>query len=386
MSVTVVGVDGGLLPPGAAEALDAAELVLGAPTQLAAVRPSGPVREVRRLADTLAVLADAPGRTVLLASGDPGFFGIVRALRSRGIRPVVLPAASSVQRAFAAIGRPWDDVAVVSAHGRDLRPALNVCRARPAVAVLTAPGAGPGEIAEGLRGWQRTLLVAENLGGPSERVAELGPGPWREPNLLLCLADPEAVAPRGWIAGDPPAPQGWALPEDAFVHRDSMITKAEVRALALARLGPGLGRLVWDVGAGSGAVAVECARLGAAAVAVERDPQQCARIVGNAGTHGVDVRVVQRSAPEALTDLPEPDAVFVGGGGVDVVRTCAAVASRVVVALAALDRVAPCRAVLTEAGHTVAGLQVAASRLTDLPDGGVRLAATNPVLLLWGQR
>ncbi|MGH3605688.1 MAG: precorrin-6Y C5,15-methyltransferase (decarboxylating) subunit CbiT, partial [Pseudonocardiaceae bacterium] len=171
-----------------------------------------------------------------------------------------------------------------------------------------------------------------------------------------------------------------------FSHRDGMITKSEVRALALARLAPGPGRLVWDLGAGSGSVGVECARLGAAVVAVERDPAQCARLMANASAHQVDVRRIEGQAPAVLAGLPEPDAVFVGGGGPDVVRAAAKASPRVVVALAALDRLAPCRTALRQAGHEVDGVQLAASRFAELPDGSVRLAATNPVLLLWGRR
>jgi precorrin-6Y C5,15-methyltransferase (decarboxylating) CbiT subunit len=103
-----------------------------------------------------------------------------------------------------------------------------------------------------------------------------------------------------------------------------MVTKAEVRALALARLGPRPGVLVWDVGAGSGSVAVECARLGAAVIAVDRDPAQCARVATNADRHQVGIRVVSGAAPQVLDGLPDPDAVFVGGGGTDVVRAVAA--------------------------------------------------------------
>ncbi|MGH3809847.1 MAG: precorrin-6y C5,15-methyltransferase (decarboxylating) subunit CbiE, partial [Pseudonocardiaceae bacterium] len=322
MTVTVVGLDGATLAPGAAEALANAQVLVGAPHQLAAVAvPAGAVvlgpAELDGLPDTSA--------TVVLASGDPGFFGIVRALRKRGLRPVVLPARPSVARAFALLGRSWDDVAVVSAHGRSLRPALNICRAHPAVAVLTAPGAGAVEVLAGLAGWRRSVLVAEDLGGPRERVRRFEGGLVRDPHVVLCLADDDAVPARGWIAGGEPVPPavGWALAETQFSHRDGMITKSEVRALALARLAPGPGRLVWDLGAGSGSVGVECARLGAAVVAVERDPAQCARLVANAHAHQVDVRVVEGEALAVLGGLPEPDAVFVGGGGPEVVRAAA---------------------------------------------------------------
>jgi precorrin-6Y C5,15-methyltransferase (decarboxylating) len=166
-----------------------------------------------------------------------------------------------------------------------------------------------------------------------------------------------------------------------------MVTKAEVRALALAPHAPRPGALVWDVGAGSGSVAVECARLGAAALAVERRSDDAARVAANAVAHDVDVRVVVGEAPGALAGLPRPDSVFVGGGGPDVVAAATAVgAARVVVALAAVDRVAPGVARLTGAGYAVDGVQLAASRLAPLPGGALRLAAINPVTVLWGVR
>lgn len=392
--ITVIGVDGDALPPGAVEALRRARCVHGSRRHLTTVPISRTAaRRELTTVDRRALRAiDERSETVLLASGDPGFFGVVRLLRELGVVPVVLPARSSVALAFARIGRSWDDATVVSAHGRDLRPALNVCRARPAAAVLTAPGAGPAEIGAGLAGWSRTLVVAERLGCPDERVAtvdaaEAAELEWDPLNVVLCLRHLHAVPGRGWYAGGEPVPPagGWALPEEAFEHRAGMVTKAEVRALALARLAPRPGTLVWDVGAGSGSVAVECARLGAAALAVERRHDDVARIAANARAHGVDVRVVPGEAPAALAGLPEPDAVFVGGGGPEVVAAVAAAGpARVVVALVAVDRIGPTRDALAGAGYAVDGVQLAASRLAPLPGGAVRLAATNPVTILWG--
>jgi precorrin-6Y C5,15-methyltransferase (decarboxylating) len=394
VTLTVVGVDGGSLPPGAASAIAAAELVVGAARHLSAVAVPASAERVELGPVEPAMAALAGRRAVVLASGDPGFFGIVRLLRERGHEPVVLPARSSVQLLFARLGRSWDDVAVVSAHGRALRPAVNVCRARPAVAVLTAPGAGPAEIGAALDGWPRTLVVAEDLGGPRERLttlpaAEAATRDWDPLTVVLTLRDPDAVPARGWMAGGEPVPPlgGWALPEAAFVHRAGMVTKAEVRALALARLAPRPGELVWDLGAGSGSVAVECGRLGAAALAVEVRADDAARVIANAAAHGVEVRVVEGVAPAVLAGLPQPDAAFVGGGGPEVVAAAAAAGpARVVVALAALDRIAPSRALLQDAGYSVEGVQLAASRLAELPDGAVRLTATNPVTILWGTR
>ncbi|MBC7374578.1 MAG: precorrin-6Y C5,15-methyltransferase (decarboxylating) subunit CbiT, partial [Frankiales bacterium] len=240
-----------------------------------------------------------------------------------------------------------------------------------------------------LTGTGRRLFVAERLGLPGERTTwttpEQAAGPWDELNVVLVVDERRAVAPdKGWLAGRT-QPESWALPDGAFSYRDAMITKAEVRAVALARLGPRLGDLMWDIGAGSGSVGIECARLGAAVIAVEQG--DTSDIAVNATAFGVDVQIVQGTAPAALQALPDPDLVFVGGGGADVaqiVRDCIARGPRtVVVALAVLDRLADVRAAL--APYPVDGVLLQASRLRDLA-GASALAATNPVLLVWGNR
>jgi precorrin-6B C5,15-methyltransferase / cobalt-precorrin-6B C5,C15-methyltransferase len=169
------------------------------------------------------------------------------------------------------------------------------------------------------------------------------------------------------------------------VHRDGMVTKAEVRALVLARLAPRLGQVVWDVGAGSGSVAVECARFGADVVAVERDPEQCARIRANAAAHGVAVDVVEGSAPGALHGARAPDAVLLGGGGPAVLDALlrAHRPARVVVALATVERVGPVLERLQRHGYATDGTMVQASRLREYA-AGHHLVAANPVLVLWG--
>jgi precorrin-6B C5,15-methyltransferase / cobalt-precorrin-6B C5,C15-methyltransferase len=445
--ITVIGVDGSPLSSQAASALAAASLVVGGRRQLAAVAvttvagaegargrasqaiPAGARQvELGELAPALDALAAHDGDAVVLASGDPGFFGIVRALRSRGLAVSVIPAVSSVALAFARAGLPWDDAVVVSAHGRDPRPALNVCRAHPKVAVLTGPGAGPAEIGAALDGWPRRLIVSEHLGSEAERVTECLPAaaatrPWQDPNVVLVLADVPAGVPTsapapvimvnwwfqqplghdhersgsaGVASGEPEAALnwvwppvaapagGWALAEDAFDSRDAVITKAEVRALALARLAPAPGTLIWDVGAGTGSVAVECARFGAAVIAIERSEERCKLIRQNAERHGVDVRVVHGDVPAALKDLPAPDAVFVGGGGPGAVTAAARTRpARIVTALAAIERAGQAHAALSAAGYSVAGALVQAARLASLPGDTHRLAGTNPVFLLW---
>lgn len=347
----------------------------------------------------------AHGGGVVLASGDPGLFGVLRALRERvgaDRRVDVEPAVSSVAAVCAAAGTTWDDAVVVSAHGRDPRTAIAVCRRHPKVVVLTAPGFGPAEIMEGLGAVRRLLYVAEGLGGAGsgrqtqfDTARGLRGATFTDPNVVL-VTDPDVAASgKPVIGGGRSAPDSWGLDEDQFDHRDGMVTKAEVRALAVAWLGPRVGDLVWDVGAGSGSVAVECSRLGAAAIAVERDAEQCARITTNAARHGAPVEVVRGVAPRALTTLPDPDAVFVGGGGTAlpaVIRACGARGPRaVVVALAAVQRVAPVTQALEAAGLTAQGTLLSAARLAPLgaprgSGGSMRLAAANPVFLLRGTR
>ncbi|MFB6554227.1 precorrin-6y C5,15-methyltransferase (decarboxylating) subunit CbiE [Streptomyces sp. NPDC056405] len=400
--ITVVGMGAGTPPP--EDVAADAELVVGGRRHLDAVRlPEGAERVVlgalAPALDTVAEYVAKGRRVVVLASGDPGFFGIVRALAERfgPERLDVRPGVSSVAAAFARVGLPWDDAVVASAHGRELRTAVNVCRAHPKVAVLTGPGAGPAELGAALRADPRVLVVASALGSAEERVERVTPAEaaardWGAAvSVVLCLDEARALGPVRSVAGPRwPGPGGWALDETEFAHRDSMITKFEVRALALARLGPRPGDLVWDVGAGSGSVAVECARLGAAVTAVEKTPDGVERVRANAAAHGVDVRVVHGAAPTVLSDLDDPDAVFVGGGGRElpsIVAACARRARRVVVvAMAALDRVPAARRAMLDAGLECDGVLLQSSRLAPLPGDVTRLAATNPVFLLWGAR
>jgi precorrin-6B C5,15-methyltransferase / cobalt-precorrin-6B C5,C15-methyltransferase len=240
-----------------------------------------------------------------------------------------------------------------------------------------------------MSGWGegRRLAVAERLGAPDERVVtgtpeEIAAMAFEQPNVVVSL---DAGAAPAELLG--PA---WALPEEDFDHRGGMITKREVRAIALSHLGPRTGQLIWDVGCGSGSGAVACARLGAAVVAIDDDPDAVARTRANAETFGVPVRVVAEQAPRALCGLPDPDAVFVGGGGEDLeaivdAATGRATARAVVVTLAVIERAGPVLERLRAAGMEAEATLVQASRLSPLA-GGHRLAAINPVVVAVGRR
>ena len=398
MNVTVIGCDGRPLGPDAADALAEASTVIGARRHLGAAPIPETVTpiELKHLGEALDTISGSPAPVVVLASGDPGFFGIVRALRARGIEPRVIPAVSSVALAFARLGLDWDDALVLSAHGRDPRKALAAALAHPKAAILTAPGTAR-DLGTALRTAGKQVYVAERLGSSQERVGafDTAADP-ADPNILISLDEqppdeqPPDEQPNGprWLAGHQGAPPGWALPEEAFAHRDSMITKAEVRALVLARLGPGPGQTVWDVGAGSGSVAIECARFGAHVIAVEADHDQCDRIASNAAAHQVRVQIRSGRAPEAFKDLPPADAIFAGGGDHAVLAAAIQHANPklIVVTLAAVSRVAETAALLTTHGYRTEGVQLQASRLSPLPNGQLRLAAENPVFVLWGSR
>ncbi|QFG20346.1 precorrin-6y C5,15-methyltransferase (decarboxylating) subunit CbiE [Actinomadura sp. WMMB 499] len=315
--VTVVGIgaDGwdGLGGP-AREAVRAAEVLVGGARQL------GMLPDVA--AECVAVAWPSPmlpalpalfeehrgRRVVVVASGDPMFFGVgttlVRLLGAANVR--VLPHVSSVSLACARLGWSLEDTDVVTAVGRPLSALSRLLAPGRRVLVLSADAGTPGEVADLLaeRGFGASeVTVLERLGGPDERV-----GPPRADVAALNIV---AVHCRG--AGVQVVP---GLPDDAYDH-DGQLTKREVRAITLARLAPVPGELLWDVGAGAGSIAVEWMRAHRAcrAVAVEALVSRADGIRTNAERLGVPgLRVVVGEAPEALEGLDEPDAVFVGGG------------------------------------------------------------------------
>ena len=389
--VVVVGLLGGR-PVGdiAAAALAAADLVAGGRDQLAAVAdllaPGARTVVVGAGLGALDEVASHPGPAAacVLASGDPGFFGIVRALAARvgAERLVVHPAPSSVALAFARLGLPWDGAVVRSCHTGDAaRVAAEVARSGVA-AVLTGPDAPPeavGAALVALGAHHRLVVVATRLGEPGEQVvrcsdlADLAAGGFDHRSVVV-LAHPPAARSSARLGGRPVAD---------FAHRASMITKPEVRSVVLGKLDLPERGVLWDVGAGSGSVAVEAALAapGLRVIAVERNHEDADRVMANADALGALVEVVEGAAPAALDGLPAPDRVFVGGGGLDVLDACLTAlrpGGRLVATFAAVDRA-------VEAHRRLGNLvQVGVDRAEVLPDGGIRFAADNPVFVAWG--
>src|SRR5690606_24614356 len=253
--VTVIGWDGSPLTAAARSALGAATLVAGAAHHLALPEVPAGAERIRLGSVALAArrIAGHRGTAVVLADGDPGFFGVVRTLRAPefGLEVEVVPAVSSVAAAFARAGMPWDDAQVVVAHPRTLRRAVNVCRAHTKVAVLTSPGAGPAELGLLLDGIHRTFVICEELGTEREQVTvvtsdKAADHTWRDPNVVVVIGGPAGAGEDGsWIAGrDPSAgPRGWTQPAEAYGGDLGEGERDPLRTAQLARLGPRVGDL-----------------------------------------------------------------------------------------------------------------------------------------------
>ena len=267
-------------------------------------------------------------RAVVLASGDPLVSGIGTTLIDLvGTEQVrIHPAVSSVALARARLGWSSETVRVVSGVGRDLDLVRRHLGPGQRLIVLSAGAGTPAELA--------ALLIDAGY-GPS-RLTVLGDlGTAAESRLEMLAADPVGLAgvpalnvvAIECIAGPETRVLsfGPGLPDDAYLH-DGQLTKRDLRASALSRLAPVPGQLLWDLGAGAGSIAIEWSRTDprCRAIAVDRDPDRTARIAANAAWLGVPgIQVITAELAETIDQLPQPDAIFVGGGATaDLLRCC----------------------------------------------------------------
>lgn len=324
LRVTVVGIGAdGHLPPSSLALVTGAEVLLGGERHLALVPPvEGQERRPwpRPLSSLATFLGEYDGRRVVaLASGDPLVSGIGTTLiRLLGADAVdVVPAVSSVALARARMGWSAEESTVVTLVGRDPAALRRELVAGARILVLSSDESTPLTVAfllqaEGLE--QVAMSVLGDLGGSGEvRIdAPAGDfGTWSGPlprlNVIAIEVSDTEDDVNTWAPG---------IDDDLFEH-DGQLTKRDVRASALSRLAPRPGQLLWDVGAGAGSIGIEWLRAHPRtnAIAVEADPERAARIARNAETFGVPrLWVVEGKAPDALADLPQPHAVFVGGG------------------------------------------------------------------------
>ncbi len=312
----------------AAQLIAEAQVLVGAEHALGRIPASKAERIIvgGNLDETVDRIAAVRGkRVVVLASGDPLFYGVARYLCDKfgKDRFDVLPHVSSMQLAFARVKESWDEAYLTDLSNRPLDQVLEKIRSAQKVGLFTSEAAPPRAVAKALlerRIDYFSAYVCENLGSPDERVtqgelAEIADQDFSPLNVMVLVRRPN-------VPDRPSEAIGRRLfgnPDEAFLQskpKQGLLTPSEVRSIALAELDLGPTSVAWDIGAGSGSVAVEAAQIaaGGTVYAIEMDPQDHELIITNAERFGVTNLVpVLGRAPDAWKDLPEPDAIFVGG-------------------------------------------------------------------------
>jgi precorrin-6Y C5,15-methyltransferase (decarboxylating) len=361
--VYIIGVGGdGLagLTARAREILTSAEVVFGSEHALALV-PEVHSERVQLGSDLQAVVATLsdflrrPRKGVILATGDPLFYGVARYLCDRLGKEhfEVLPHVSSMQLAFARIKESWEEAYLTNLATHPLETVLDRVRSAETVGLFPSEQEGPPSVARQLlaRGIDYfRAYVCENLGGPDERVtqgelSDIAAMEFAPLNVMILKRKPDRpdrpVTPDAFLR--------FGNPDDVFAQsrpKSGLLTQAEVRCLALAQMCLKPGDVVWDVGAGSGSVAIEAARLSEPGMvfAIEQDAADYHLILANAETFGVrNLKAIHGTAPGVFAGLPAPDAVFVGGTGHEVGRLleaafgCLRPAGRLVVNVATIE-------------------------------------------------
>lgn len=345
----------------------------------------------------------AQRRVVIVASGDPLFYGTARYLWDRlgKERFEVIPHVSSMQLAFARIKESWDDAYLANVATQDVDSLIERIRVAEKVGLFTSEAVPPSKVAELLLSSHIDYFrayVCENLGSPDERVtqgelAELVGQAFSPLNVMILVRKP--LHPDEPIAGR--RKRLFGNPDEAFLQsrpKRGLLTPAEVRSLALAELELGANDIVWDVGAGSGSVAIEAAMLApnGQVYAIEMDPEDHQLIKANAQRFGVAHLVpVLGQAPQAWENLPDPDAVFIGGRGRQVrylVETAFGrlkPGGRLVVTVSTIDNVAAVRDLLERIATEIGVWLVQISRGTYQMER-MAFAALNPVFVIRAQK
>jgi len=392
------------LPLSSMQRMQEAELLFGGERHLSFF-PSHPAQKIpikSNLKEVAEMLKANLGkkRMVVLASGDPNFYGIAKYLIGcLGKEAVeIIPGVSAMQLAFARIGESWEDAVLASCHARPIEGIIELVRRSRKIGLFTDDKNTPAMIARSLRerGIENCIAaVCENLGGTDERITwsdldRLVHGEFLPLNVLILLRElPGEVLKEGgkeveWTFG---------RPEEAFAHRKpklGLITKSEVRVISLAKMSLKSSSVVWDIGAGSGSVSIESALMAARGkiYAVEKNEEDIALIRENIERFKTgNVEVLHSKAPAGLETLPDPDAVFIGGSGSqmsDILEICwkrLREGGHVVINLATIENLAEAYLFFRQRGirPEVTLLQVGrGSEILDL----TRFDALNPVFIL----
>ena len=322
------GLDG--LTASARSLIEQANVVIGSEKSLKLIH--GPASRRIPVGTDLTIISDhivqnPSQRLVVLASGDPLFYGVARFLCDRlgKERFDVVPHVSSMQLAFARVKESWEEAYLTNLANQSVNHVVERIRTAETAGLFMTEEHSPAVIAQALldRGIDYfSVYVCENLGSPDERVThtelnEVLTQQFDPLNVMILVRKPNTPDRPAEMIGR----RLFGNPDDAFLQsqpKRGLLTPAEVRVLALSALDLGPTSIVWDVGAGSGAVAIEAAQIaaGGRAYAIEKDPKDYQLIAENAERFGITNLIpVLGEAPEAWEDIPDPDAIFVGGAG-----------------------------------------------------------------------
>ncbi len=390
------------LTPAHLEIIRSAEVLMGGRRHLAQFEELAVDKQLitSRMAETIDFIRThrMARRIVVLASGDPLFFGIgdtiIQALGRDQV--MILPNITSIAAAFARINEPWSEAAVISLHGRERKfEILAALKTRAAVAVLTDHKQSPQWLARWLceRGVHDVrMAVFERLGSPEQAFGWHTPAQaieksFAQPNVVILKRAAEGAAFHA------PVP-ALGMAEEDFAHECGLITKAEVRAVTLAKLRLQPGHTLWDLGAGSGSVGIEASVLLGAGriIAVEQQAARVAQIRQNARRYNIyNHETIQARLPQELTSLPRPDRIFIGGGGRDLAAIVQAAVPRlnpggiVVINTVLLDNLTHAMDALKALDMNVEVVQLQVSRCREMP-WSRRLKAQSPVWIVSGHR
>lgn len=397
--VHIIGVaPGGSLLPEARRLVDGANMVFGG-KRLLGMSPSLSGERItikNNLAEVARLIKRNLGRKrmVVLASGDPNLYGIASYLVSRLGRNVVdiIPNVSAMQLAFARIKESWEDAVFLSVHSRPIAGIVETVRLNDKIGIFTDGEHTPAAIARvllehGVDGYQ--AYVCQDLGGKDERVVKADlPGllkmRFSPLNILILFRKKPRTRPQ----------QIFGIPEASFRRRDGLITKQELRAVSLAKMHLTDESVLWDIGAGSGAVSIEASFLirRGRVFAIEKNQKDIAIIQKNIKKFNTsNVEVVKTFAPDGLERLPQPTAVFIGGSGgkmeeiLDFVSRRLKPGGRVVINIVALENLNAAVNALKARGFVTEVTLVNIARTTGVIEL-TRFEASNPVFVVTGVR
>jgi len=390
------------LSPKAWELINGAEIIMGS-RRLLAMFPALTGEKIA-IRNNLAEVTDSikknleDKRIIVLASGDPNFYGIAGYLVGKLGKDMVdiIPNVSSMQVAFARIKESWEDAALVSVHSRPIEDIVETVRSNHKVGMFTDDEHTPAAIARvllehGIDG--RRAYVCQNLGSQDENVVAtdlrgLGEMEFSPLNVLILLRDSEKPA-------GAPTPRYLGIPDEEFHQRrpkEGLITKQEVRAVSLVKMRLTEKSVVWDIGAGSGAISIEASYLAGKGrvYAVEKNDADVTIIKKNLRKFEVsNVEVMQAFAPDGLSRLPDPTAVFIGGSGgmmegiLDLVCRRLKPGGRIVINIVALENLGAAVNALKARGFISDVTLVNVARSTGIMEL-TRFEALNPVFVVTG--